>query len=58
MHRVIISDQGTHFDDHSFNGLLKKSSIFHHLATIYHRQIISQVEVSNRHIKGDLREDC
>jgi len=51
MPRVIISDRGTHFDNCSFDSLLKKYSIIHHLATTYHPQTSGQVEVSNRQIK-------
>ena len=46
-----ISDQGTHFDNRSFDALLKKYSIIHRLATSYHPQTKGQVKVSNRHIK-------
>ena len=48
MPRAIISDQDTHFDNRSFNALLKKYLIFHHLATSYHLQTSGQVEVSTR----------
>ena len=36
MPTAIISDQGTHFDNRSFNTLLKKYSIIYCLATFYH----------------------
>ena len=36
MPRVIISDQGTHFGNRSFDALLKKYSIIHRLVTSYH----------------------
>ena len=34
--RAIISDWGTHFDNRSFDSLLKKYLIIHHLVTAYH----------------------
>jgi len=48
MPRAIINDQGTHFDNRSFDALLKKYSIIHHLATSYHLHTNGPVEVSNR----------
>jgi len=33
---AIISDQGTHFNNRSFDALLKRYSIVHRLATPYH----------------------
>ena len=56
MPRAIISDQGTHFDNRSFDALLKKYSIIHRLATSYHPQTSGQVEVSNRQIKQILEK--
>jgi len=47
----LFSDQGTHFDNRSFDTLLKKHSIVHRLTTSYHPPTSGQVEVSNRHIK-------
>ena len=35
---AIISDQGTHFNNRSFDVLLKRYSIVHRLATPYHPQ--------------------
>jgi len=51
MPRAIISEQGTHFDNRSFDVLLKKYSIIHRLATAYHPQTSGQIEVSNKQIK-------
>jgi len=48
---AIISDQGTHFNDESFDALPKRYSIVHRLATLYHPQTSGQVEVSNQQIK-------
>jgi len=56
MLRLIISDQGTHFDNRFFDFLLKRYSIIHRLATPYHPQTSSQVEVSNRQIKQILEK--
>jgi len=56
MPRAIISDQGTHFDNPSFNALLKKYLIFHHLPTSYHLQTSGQVKVSIRQIKQFLEK--
>ena len=47
MLRAIISDQGTHFTNRSFDALLKRYFIVHRLATPYHPQTSGQVEVSN-----------
>jgi len=33
MSRAIINDQGTHFDNHSFDALLEKYSSGYHLQT-------------------------
>ena len=47
MPRAIISDQGTNFTNRSFDALLRRYSIFYRIATPYHPQTNSQVEVSN-----------
>ena len=49
--RVIISDNGTHFCNISFEALMRKYVITHKLFTPYHPQTSGQVEVSNRQIK-------
>ncbi|XP_019189192.1 PREDICTED: uncharacterized protein K02A2.6-like [Ipomoea nil] len=54
--RAIISDEGTHFCNKLFAGLLKKYGITHKVATPYHPQTSGQVEVSNRQIKGILEK--
>ena len=38
MPKAIISDQGTHFDNRSFDAFLKNYSIIHCLTTAYHPQ--------------------
>ena len=54
--RTIISDNGTHFCNRSFEALMKKYSIRHKLSTPYHPQTCGQVEVSNRQIKQILEK--
>ena len=54
--RVVISDGGTHFSNKVFQGLLKKNSVKHKVATAYHPQTSGQVEVSNREIKSILQK--
>ena len=39
MPRAIIRDQVTHFDNRSFDVLLKRYSILHHMATPHHPQL-------------------
>ncbi|GKD71410.1 reverse transcriptase domain-containing protein, partial [Tanacetum coccineum] len=46
--RVIISDHGTHFYNDKFAKVMSKYEVTHRLATAYHPQTSSQVEVSNR----------
>jgi len=48
MPHAIISDKDTHFNNRSFDALLKRYSIVHRLTTPYHPQTSDQVEVSNR----------
>ena len=45
---TIISDNGTHFCNRSFEALMRKYNIHHRLSTPYHLQTSGQVEVSNR----------
>jgi transposase InsO family protein len=52
--RAIISDGGSHFNNHAFASLLKKYGITHKVGTPYHLQTSGQVEISNREIKGIL----
>ena len=49
--RAIISDNGTHFCNRSFEAIMQKYNITHRLSTPYHPQTSGQVEVSNRQIK-------
>lgn len=54
--RAIISDGGSHFINKPFEALLKKYDVKHKVATPYHPQTSSQVEISNREIKHILEK--
>ncbi|KAL4347802.1 hypothetical protein GQ457_17G013740 [Hibiscus cannabinus] len=54
--RVIISDEGRHFDNRSIAVALRKLGINHKLLTAYHPQTNGQAEVSNREIKSILEK--
>ncbi|KAL4283519.1 hypothetical protein GQ457_16G018000 [Hibiscus cannabinus] len=54
--RVIISDEGRHFDNRSIAAALRKLGINHKLSTAYHPQTNGQVKVSNREIKSILEK--
>lgn len=54
--RAIISDGGTYFCNHQFEGLLKKYGVTHKISTPYHPQTSGQVEISNRAIKSILEK--
>ena len=56
MPRAIISDQGTHFNNRSFDILPKRYSIVYRLATPYHPETSGQVKVSNWQIKQILEK--
>ncbi|GJX01617.1 reverse transcriptase domain-containing protein [Tanacetum coccineum] len=49
--RAIISNRGTHFCNDKFAKVMFKYGATHRLATAYHPQTSSQVEVSNRGLK-------
>ncbi|GJW95718.1 reverse transcriptase domain-containing protein [Tanacetum coccineum] len=49
--RAIISDRGTYFCNDQFAKVMSKYGVTHRLATAYHPQTSSQVEVSNRGLK-------
>ena len=49
--RAIISDEGSHFCNKLFKGLLEKYGVRHNVETPYNPQTSWQVEVSNREIK-------
>ncbi|KAL4346372.1 hypothetical protein GQ457_17G000050 [Hibiscus cannabinus] len=54
--RVIISDEGRHFDNRSIAAALRKLGINHKLSIAYHPQTNGQAEVSNREIKSILEK--
>ncbi|KAL4302930.1 hypothetical protein GQ457_10G012940 [Hibiscus cannabinus] len=54
--RVIISDEGRHFDNRSIVAALRKLGINHKLSTAYHPQTNGHAEVSNREIKSILEK--
>ena len=56
MPRAIISDQGTHFCNRSFEALMRKYGISHKVSTAYHPQTNGQAELANREIKGILEK--
>ncbi|CAN6552312.1 unnamed protein product [Malus baccata var. baccata] len=56
MPRVLISDGGSHFCNHTIEALLKKYGVTHKVATPYHPQTSGQAEVSNREIKQILEK--
>lgn len=49
--RAIISDGGSHFNNRSFEALLRRYNVTHRVSTPYHPQTSGQAEVSNREIK-------
>ncbi|KAL4383845.1 hypothetical protein GQ457_15G017290 [Hibiscus cannabinus] len=54
--RVIISDEGRHFDNRSIAATLRRLGINHKLSTSFHPQTNGQTEVSNREIKSILEK--
>ncbi|KAM2524739.1 hypothetical protein PS1_031434 [Malus domestica] len=53
---AIISDGGSHFNNHVFASLMKTYEIRHKVGTPYHPKTSGQVEISNREIKGILEK--
>ena len=49
--RFFATSVGTHFCNRTFESLMRKYNITHHLSTPYHTQTSGQVEISNRQIK-------
>ena len=54
--RAIISDQGTHFCNRSFEALMHKYGVVHKVASAYHPQTNGQAELANREIKQILEK--
>ncbi|RVW21815.1 Retrovirus-related Pol polyprotein from transposon 17.6 [Vitis vinifera] len=52
--KTIISDEGTHFCNKTFETLLAKYGVKHKVTTPYHPQTSGQVELANREIKNIL----
>jgi len=52
--RAIISGGGSHFVNRQFTTLLSRYGVNHRIATPYHPQTSSQVEISNRELKSIL----
>jgi len=50
---ALIGDEGSHFCNHMFSSLLRKSVVKHKVSTPYHQQTSGQVEVSDREIERD-----
>ena len=49
--KAIISDEGSHFCNKSFENLLSKYGVKHKVATPYHPQTSGRLELANREIK-------
>ncbi|KAM2490111.1 hypothetical protein PS1_047019 [Malus domestica] len=56
MPRVFISNEGSHFCNHTIEALFKKYNVKHRVSTPYHPQTNGQAEVSNREIKQILEK--
>ena len=54
--RAIISDQGTHFCNRSFEASMRKYGVVHKVSTAYHPQTNGQAELANREIKQILEK--
>ena len=53
---MVISDEGSHFIDSSFQNFLKELGTRHNIATLYHPQTSGQAETSNKQIKNILQK--
>ncbi|XP_048443092.1 uncharacterized protein LOC103931906 [Pyrus x bretschneideri] len=54
--RAIISDEGSHFCNRTFEALLRKYNVTYKVSTPYHPQTNGQAEVSNREVKQILEK--
>ncbi|XP_062118669.1 uncharacterized protein LOC133832325 [Humulus lupulus] len=54
--RAIISDQGIHFRNKSFEALMRKYGVLHKVVNSYHPQTNGQAELANREIKQILEK--
>jgi transposase InsO family protein len=53
---IVISDEGSHFIDHTFQKALAKVAVNHWIATPHHPQTSGQSETSNKQIKNILQK--
>ncbi|KAL4280231.1 hypothetical protein GQ457_03G025460 [Hibiscus cannabinus] len=56
MPRVIISDEGKHFDNKLIAKMLQRFGVTHKISTAYHLQTNEQAEISNREVKAILEK--
>ena len=54
--RAIVSDEGSHFYNWSFDTLLSKYGVTHKVTLAYHSQVNRQVELANRVLKHILEK--
>lgn len=54
--RTIISDQGTHFCNRSFEALMRRYEVLHKVANAYHPQTNGQTKLANREVKQILEK--
>lgn len=54
--KAIVSDEGSHFCNHSFNTLLSKYGATHMVVLAYHLQVNGQVELANWELKHILEK--
>ncbi|RDY00676.1 hypothetical protein CR513_16112, partial [Mucuna pruriens] len=54
--KALISNQGSHFYNHTMTTLLEKYEVVHRVANAYHPQTNDQAEVYNREIKKLLQK--
>jgi hypothetical protein len=50
--KIVISDEGSHFIDKTFQNFLKELGAKHNIATLYHPQTSDQAETLNKQIKN------